>query len=285
MTNVVIRYGCSHGSFLDAPFGKDGCEECVQQSKRRFEAAKSRRYKFKSSSSSCYSLTDGGGVDDSSQFKNITDNYYYNVVANEDDWTEDGKSRIKVGMKIDVEYWDEHNNRYADKNCKLHDEGNISHILANCFAEYINEKDEIDFSISYDEENLNHLQNAKIHEVLLKRISCYANEIWSLVFHFKSVEELVNFIRKDVLKKKAENNTPSETNSSLIRLPSLEQNDHEINNYGMMGFGVASNTELPGDFGRLTHEDMLLCYMMYGQEGVDMMKMNEHHNKEDEYDY
>ncbi|KAG2378897.1 hypothetical protein C9374_008045 [Naegleria lovaniensis] len=247
----IIKYGCSHGSFLDAPFGKDGCEACAQQARLRFEAAKARRYRFKSSSSR------GSVGSNSSEDVN---KYYYNVIANDDELTQDGKSRITVGMKIDVDFWDEANNHYTDKNCKLYDEGNISHILANCFAEYMNEQDEIDFSV--DDKNDDHLQNSKIHEVLLKRISCYANEIWSLVFHFNhSVDELVNFIRKDVLKKKAENNIMNDTSSSFI-LPSLEQNDENSNNYGMLGFGVASNNELPGDFGNLTQEDMLLCYMI-----------------------
>ena len=220
-------------------------------------------------------------------------------MANEDEEmveTKNGKARIKTGDRVDIEYWDGEDNHYFDRKCKLYDEGNISHILANCFAEYTNDKDEID--LEKDENHKpNELEEQIIEDIIMKRVAPYANELWSIIYHFRnSMSELVSFVRKDVLKKKSDTTTSQATQAKLLedQYNSMYGMDtFDNSNYGLLGFGVASDYQMPEDIGQLTKEDMMMCYMMYGGEGLDVMKeLNEIQQPqsktfkdEDDYDY
>jgi len=256
-----IKYGCQHGSFFEPPFGKDGCKQCEKQATERFQAAKMQHFKMRKSNNN------------PSDFST----YYFDVVVNEDE------NLIRVGTKVDVEYWTDYSGEhFHDKSCKLADEGSISHILANCFAEYTDENDEIVLREGESETR----QQEKIEEIILHRIAPYANELWSLIFHFRSsIHELVQFVKKDVLKKKSEMSSSEKLQQSSSKLEeqygisSLNRDDSL--NYGMLGFGVASDMAMPGDFADLTDEDMMVCYMLYGQEGLNLMKENSTNGFED----
>ncbi|KAL9645469.1 hypothetical protein ABK040_002665 [Willaertia magna] len=267
---MTISHNCKHGKFFCPPFEEGGCSLCRERAEQRFRAAKLNQFNYKLIKSNPFQT--------------------YQFLEEETE-VKSKKGCLNPGDKVSITFWikEDQSDKQIDENIRLLGENSLPSILANGFSDLKEETTKEEMGIA-----------------LTERIATFGNEFWSLLFHLHSLEELFQFVKDEILKEeekpKVEEVKPSfekkeisekelpiitesssdKNNVEVFSQPTFESNlDEDFNDFydhsQLLKTLITSgnnNTGSSFDISNMS-EDEIICFMMYGTEGLEMMRAND----------